>query len=222
MGTSVNWPVGLGGKGNEGVSGLVKQTPNSIGYVELIYAIQNKIVLRLGQEHGREFVKADLESVTAAAAAAAKACRRTSASRSRMRPARASIRSPPSRGSCSPEAQDRNAPKIMVDFMKWALSDGQKFAAELGYAPLPRSRRPRDERAQGNLDLERPERHDMKTRSSRRSAENAVSAWGRGCSPSSSSSWWRGSPGSSPDLAPFHREVRLPLPDRKDLGPGGG
>ena len=53
-GTSVNWPVGLGGKGNEGVSGQVKQTPNSIGYVELIYAVQNKMTYRQGQERGRQ------------------------------------------------------------------------------------------------------------------------------------------------------------------------
>ena len=53
VGTSVNWPVGLGGKGNEGVAGLVKQTPNSIGYVELIYAIQNKMPYGIGQESGR-------------------------------------------------------------------------------------------------------------------------------------------------------------------------
>ena len=52
--TSVNWPVGLGGKGNEGVAGLVKQTPGAIGYVELIYALQNKIAYGVGAEHGRQ------------------------------------------------------------------------------------------------------------------------------------------------------------------------
>src|SRR5580658_5177326 len=70
--TSVNWPVGLGGKGNEGVTGLVKQTPNSIGYIELIYAIQNKIPYGNVQNAAGKFVKADLASVTAAAAADAK------------------------------------------------------------------------------------------------------------------------------------------------------
>ena len=71
-GTSVNWPVGLGGKGNEGVAGLVKQTPNSIGYVELIYAVQNKMPYGTVKNSSGDFVKADLASVTAAAAGAAK------------------------------------------------------------------------------------------------------------------------------------------------------
>src|SRR6202161_2252632 len=71
-GTSVNWPVGLGGKGNEGVAGLVKQTPDSIGYVELIYAVQNNIPYGKVQNAAGKFIKADLASVTAAAAGAAK------------------------------------------------------------------------------------------------------------------------------------------------------
>ena len=71
-GTSVNWPVGLGGKGNEGVSGLVKQTPNSIGYIELVYAAQNGITFGKVQNSAGKFIKADLASVTAAAAGAAK------------------------------------------------------------------------------------------------------------------------------------------------------
>ena len=71
-GTSVNWPVGLGGKGNEGVAGLIKQTPNSIGYVELIYAIQNNMPYGTVKNSSGNFVKADLASVTAAAAGAAK------------------------------------------------------------------------------------------------------------------------------------------------------
>ena len=70
--TSVNWPVGLGGKGNEGVSGLVKQTPGSIGYIELIYAVQNKIPYGKVQNASGKFIKADLAGVTAAAAGAAK------------------------------------------------------------------------------------------------------------------------------------------------------
>src|SRR5713226_8556735 len=70
--TSVNWPVGIGGKGNEGVAGLVKQTPGSIGYVELIYALQNKIHYGSVQNMAGEFVRATTESVSAAAAAAAK------------------------------------------------------------------------------------------------------------------------------------------------------
>src|ERR1700688_4645187 len=70
--TSVNWPVGLGGKGNEGVAGLVQQTPNSLGYIELIYAIQNKIAYGRVKNSSGAFVKADLASVSAAAAAVAK------------------------------------------------------------------------------------------------------------------------------------------------------
>src|SRR5246127_3732289 len=70
-GTSVSWPVGLGGKGNEGVSGLLKQTPNSIGYVELIYAIQNNLPYGLVKNAAGDFVKASLASVSAAAAGAA-------------------------------------------------------------------------------------------------------------------------------------------------------
>src|SRR5450631_766973 len=71
-GTSVNWPVGLGGKGNEGVSGQVQQTPNSIAYVELIYAVQNKMSYGKVRNSSGEFILADLASVTAAAAAASK------------------------------------------------------------------------------------------------------------------------------------------------------
>ena len=70
--TSVNWPVGLGGKGNEGVAGQVKQTPDAIGYVELIYAIQNHMTYGKVKNRRGKFVKADLASVTAAAAGAAK------------------------------------------------------------------------------------------------------------------------------------------------------
>src|ERR1700686_5306340 len=71
-GTSVNWPVGLGGKGNEGVTGLIKQTPNSIGYVELIYAAQNNIAYGAVKNSAGNFVKADLAGVSAAAAGSVK------------------------------------------------------------------------------------------------------------------------------------------------------
>jgi len=136
--TSVNWPVGVGGKGNEGVAGLVKQTPGSFGYVELIYARQNKIDYGLVQNHDGEFVNATLESVTAAAQAAAKA----------MPPDfRVSITNAPGKGAYPISSftwllfyeapKDKQRAKIMVDFMKWALTDGQKYAADLGYAPLP-------------------------------------------------------------------------------------
>jgi phosphate transport system substrate-binding protein len=135
--TSVNWPVGLGGKGNEGVAGLVKQTPGSIGYVELIYAIQNKISYGAVQNMAGEFVRSSLESVTTAASAAEKA----------MPPDfRVSITNAPGPG-VYPIAsftwlllyenpKDKAKAKVMVDFVKWALTDGQKFAKDLGYAPL--------------------------------------------------------------------------------------
>ena len=138
--TSVNWPAGVGGKGNEGVSGLVSQTPGSIGYVELIYALQNKIDFGAVQNAAGEFVKASIDSVTKAAAEAAA-----------NMPAdfRVSITNAAGSG-VYPIAsftwillleapQDVARSKVMVDFMKWALTDGQVFATELGYAPLPKN-----------------------------------------------------------------------------------
>ena len=136
--TSVKWPTGIGGKGNEGVAGVVSQTPGAIGYVELIYALQNKIPYGSVQNSSGAFVRASIDAVTAAAQRRPARCRPTSASRSPTRRARMPIRSPPSRGSCSTRTRTtRLSAKTMVDFMKWALGDGQKFAKELGYAPLP-------------------------------------------------------------------------------------
>lgn len=138
--TSVNWPVGVGGKGNEGVAGLVQQTPGSIGYVELIYALQNKISYGSVQNSAGEFLKATEAGVTKAAEAAA----------AKM-PAdfRVSITNAPGAGVYPISSftwlllyespQDKAQAKIMVDFVKWALTDGQKFAKELGYAPLPKN-----------------------------------------------------------------------------------
>jgi phosphate transport system substrate-binding protein len=136
--TSVNWPVGVGGKGNEGVAGLVKQTPGAMGYVELIYALQNKIDFGSVQNMAGEFVKASEDSVTAAAAAAATA----------MPPDfRVSITNAPGKGVYpissftwmlfyeNPKEKDKA--KIMKEFMQWALTEGQKYCKELGYAPLP-------------------------------------------------------------------------------------
>jgi len=136
--TSVNWPVGVGGKGNEGVAGLVKQTPGSIGYVELIYAKQNNIDYGLVQNLDGEFVAATLESVTAAASAAGKAM---------PKDFRVSITNAPGKGVYPISSftwllfyespSDKQKAKVMNDFVKWALTDGQKYASELGYAPLP-------------------------------------------------------------------------------------
>ena len=136
--TSVNWPTGVGGKGNEGVSGLVQQVPGSIGYVELIYALQNKIAYGSVQNAAGEFVRASTQSVTAAAAGAA----------AKM-PAdfRVSITNAEGKGAYPISSftwlllyenpKDKAQSKAMVDFVKWALADGQKFATQLGYAPLP-------------------------------------------------------------------------------------
>jgi len=138
--TSVNWPTGVGGKGNEGVSGLVTQTPGSIGYVELIYALQNKISYGSVQNAAGEFVRASVPAVTAAAAGAAA-----------QMPAdfRVSITNAPGKGVYPvssftwmlfyEQPKDKAMGKVMVDFMKWALGDGQKYCADLGYAPLPPS-----------------------------------------------------------------------------------
>jgi phosphate transport system substrate-binding protein len=136
--TSVNWPTGVGGRGNEGVSGLVRQTPGAIGYVELIYALQNKISYGQVQNMAGDFTKASVESVTAAAAAAAT-----------QMPAdfRVSITNAPGKGVYPISSftwlllyenpGNKAQSKAMVDFVKWALTDGQKYCAELGYAPLP-------------------------------------------------------------------------------------
>jgi len=135
---SVNWPTGVGGKGNDGVAGLVSQTPGAIGYVELTYALQNKISFGSIQNMAGEFVKASVESVTAAAAEAA----------AKMPPDfRVSITNPPGKTAYPvasftwlllyENAKDKNQAKLMVDFVKWALTDGQKLAAPLDYAPLP-------------------------------------------------------------------------------------
>ena len=137
--TSVNWPVGIGGKGNEGVAGLVKQTPGSIGYVELIYALQNKIAYGSVQNQAGQFLRATTQTVSNAAAAASK---------NMPKDFRVSITNAPGRDvypissftwmllQVSPSDVTRS--KTMVDFMHWALTDGQKFAPELGYAPVPK------------------------------------------------------------------------------------
>jgi phosphate transport system substrate-binding protein len=138
--TSVNWPIGVGGKGNEGVAALASQTPGAIGYVELIYALQNKIDFGSVQNAAGEFVRASEESVTAAAAGAAQ---------SMPEDFRVSITNPPGPGAYPiasytwillyEDAKDKRTAKIMTDFLRWALTEGQRFAGPLGYAPLPES-----------------------------------------------------------------------------------
>jgi phosphate transport system substrate-binding protein len=138
-GTSVNWPVGLGGKGNEGVSALVQQTPGSLGYVELIYAIQNHMPYGKVKNSSGAFVKADLASVSAAAAAAAKYI---------PDDFRVSITNPEGKAAYPiasftwlliPSKFTNTAKRDVVkDFLKWALTDGQQYAEALSYARLPK------------------------------------------------------------------------------------
>jgi phosphate transport system substrate-binding protein len=138
--TSVKWPVGVGGKGNEGVAGLVSQTPGALGYVELIYALQNTIPYGSVQNSSGNFVRASVDAVTAAAAAAATQM---------PEDFRVSITNPPGKDAYPIASftwlllyeapQDKAQGKIMVEFVQWALTDGQKFAKELGYAPLPKA-----------------------------------------------------------------------------------
>jgi phosphate transport system substrate-binding protein len=140
VGTAVKWPVGVAAAKNDGVAAIVSQTPGALGYVELIYAIQTKTPYGQVKNMSGKFVKASVESVTAAAAAAAK----------QMPPDfRVSITNAPG-DAVYPissftwillyqDPKDKVQGKAMVEFMKWALTDGQKFAAELGYAPIPKN-----------------------------------------------------------------------------------
>jgi phosphate transport system substrate-binding protein len=138
-GTSVNWPVGLGGKGNEGVSALIQQTPGSLGYVELIYAVQNKMSYGKVKNSSGAFVKADLASVSAAAAAAAKFI---------PDDFRVSITNPEGKEAypiasftwllIPSKFADAAKRDVVKDFLKWALTDGQQYAEALSYAKLPK------------------------------------------------------------------------------------
>jgi phosphate transport system substrate-binding protein len=138
-GTSVKWPVGLGGKGNEGVAGSIRQLQGALGYVELIYAVQNNIPYGVVRNAAGNFVKASLESVTAAAASAPKM------------PAdfRVSITNAPGKDAypissftwllIPEQSKDPGKGKILADFLNWMVTDGQKMTAALSYAPLPES-----------------------------------------------------------------------------------
>jgi phosphate transport system substrate-binding protein len=137
-GASVNWPVGLGGKGNEGVTGQIKNAPNSIGYVELIYAVSNNIPYGSVKNSSGNFVKADLASVSAAAAAVAKTM---------PDDFRVSITNPPGKTAYPiasftwlliPEKFSDTAKRDAIKgFLDWMLADGQNYAEQLTYAKLP-------------------------------------------------------------------------------------
>jgi len=134
--TSVNWPTGIGGKGNEGVAGQIKQTPGALGYVELIYAIQNKMPYADVKNASGKFVKASLDSITAAMATA-----------QIPEDFRFSITNAPGDNAypiCGAtwllvyeQQKDAMKGKKLVEFLKWAQKDGEKMAKDLDYAPLP-------------------------------------------------------------------------------------
>ena len=136
-GTSVKWPVGLGGKGNEGVAGQVRQLQGAIGYVELIYAVQNNISYGSVQNASGVFLKATLEGVTAAAASM----------KSMPADFRVSITNAPGKESypissftwllIPVQSKDAARGKILVDFVNWMLTEGEKMTAQLAYASLP-------------------------------------------------------------------------------------
>jgi phosphate transport system substrate-binding protein len=136
--TSVNWPTGIGGKGNEGVAGQIKQTPGALGYVELIYAVQNKMPYADVKNSAGNFVKPSLESVTAALATA-----------DIPDDFRFSMTNAPGKDAYPiagatwllvyQQQKDAIKGKKLVEFLKWALTDGEKMAKDLQYAPLPES-----------------------------------------------------------------------------------
>ena len=136
-GTSVKWPVGVGGKGNEGVAGMIRQLPGALGYVELIYALQNKISYGSVQNSSKNFIKASLASTTAAAAGV-------------KMPAdfRVSITNPSGKDAypiasftwllIPTNPADKNKGKMVKDLVLWALDNGESMASSLSYAPLPK------------------------------------------------------------------------------------
>jgi phosphate transport system substrate-binding protein len=151
-GTAVSWPVGLGGKGNEGVTGQVKNAPNSIGYVELIYAASNNIPYGSVKNSSGSFIKADLASVSAAAAAVAKTM---------PDDFRVSITDPPGKTAYPiasftwlliPEKFSDGAKRDAIKgFLKWMLADGQNYAEQLQYAKLPKEVVAKEEKAIGKI-----------------------------------------------------------------------
>lgn len=138
-GTSVKWPVGLGAKGNEGVAGMIRQMEGAFGYVELIYAVQNKIPYGSVKNAAGNWTKGSLEGATAAAGSV------------KNMPAdfRVSITNAPGKDAypissftwllIPTQAKDPGKSKILVDFLNWMLNDGEKMTKELDYAPLPDS-----------------------------------------------------------------------------------
>ena len=137
-GTSPSWPIGIGGKGNEGVTGQVKNTPNTIGYVELAYAVQNKLPVAQIKNASGSFVEPSIDAVSAAAAASAANMPEdlrlsiTNASGAQAYPI-----SSYTYILVYKEQKDAAKGKALVDFLWWGIHDGENFAKELQYAPLP-------------------------------------------------------------------------------------
>jgi phosphate transport system substrate-binding protein len=138
-GAAVKWPTGIGQKGNEGVAGMVRQSPNSFGYVELIYAQQNKMSFGLVKNSSGKFVKASTDGVTAAAASTAKTMPAD------YRVSITNAAGPDSYPISSftwilipTQSKDAAKTKALVGFMNWMLDHGQTEAASLSYAPLPK------------------------------------------------------------------------------------
>ena len=139
IGKTVSWPVGLGGKGNDGVAGLIKQTPGALGYVELAYAVQQKLPFADVKDAAGDFVKPSVDSTTAAVAGQTDALKKD---------VRTSIVNSPAKGAypicgftyvlVSKGMKDAAKAKALVDFLNWTQTDGQTMISDLQYAPLPK------------------------------------------------------------------------------------
>jgi len=140
-GASLNWPVGLGGRGNEGVSATVRQTPGAIGYTELGYAMINKMPFATIQNQAGKWIAPSLESVTAAAAGAMKDMGQNTDFRVSITNAQGAQAYPISSFTwllIHKTYDDSAKGRALVQFVWWAENDGQGKATELGYAPLPK------------------------------------------------------------------------------------
>ncbi len=149
-GPAVKWLTGLGAKGNEGIAGLVRQTPNAIGYVELVYAIQNRMSYGRVRNAAGVFVKAGLASVTAAGGSVAL-----------PDDFRVSITDPPGKDAypiasftwllVPARIEDAHKRGVITGFLRWMLADGQRMAEPLGYSPLPKALVSRELKAVGRI-----------------------------------------------------------------------
>ena len=136
-GTSVNWPVGLGGKGNEGVTGIVKSTPGSLGYVELIYAHQQKLPVAEIKNKAGNWITPTLESISAAGAGV----QMPDDYRVSITDAEGKDAYPISGFTwllVHKDAKDKAKGTAIINFLRWALTDGQATATQLDYAQLPK------------------------------------------------------------------------------------